>query len=162
MRRALDTKPFLHHGHRHCEIMFDDFYVLFGQHVDSSKYTNDYLRIIWEDVSWCIKNYINLPYVPCGLLNVVMALAVDAISYYKTITTDINDPDYDGGGIDISNIAKIQIGDTNVSLGGSTTSSDTITERGRALNSHVPNLDDTLFNFREQLNQYRSPIPWRR
>lgn len=160
MFRALDTKPQRFGYGRACKLSFDDVYIIFAQRVKSEKYSEDYLRSIWEGVSWSIMNYINLPYVPCGLREVVVAMMVDLINYYDELLVDINDPDYNPG-IDSGDIGSITIGDTSVKLGSSSTGTDT-NLRSRALNSHTPDLDSFILNYQLQLNAYRSPIPWRR
>lgn len=160
MFRALDTKPQFGCWTEPCRLTFDDVYIIFAQRKKSENYTEDYLRSIWLEVSTAIMTYINLPYVPCGLRSVVTALMIDLVNYYDELMADLTDPDYEPV-IDVSDVSSVQIGDTSAKLGGTSSSSST-SSRERALNSHTPDLDSLLFNYQHLLNQFRSPIPWRR
>lgn len=158
--RALDTKPEFCYRGKPCALEFDDVYILLAQRIKTQNFTNDFVRTIWDEVSWAIMNYINLPYVPCGLKSIVMMLMIDTLNFYTELLKDPNDSDGDVD-IEVGSINSVIVGDTQIRFGGNE-SSDTFTSKGRALNSHKPDLDSMIFAYKDQLNQYRSLIPWRR
>lgn len=103
-----------------------------------------------EEVEQYILNYCNISVVPFALRFVWANMVVDLLNYqfYKKNPADISS---NNGIIGIADVSNIQIGDTQVKLGGwSVTDS-----RTQALKSHVANLDEILFNYNAQLNQFR-------
>lgn len=160
-KRAFDTKCPNRSYDQKCKLTIDDVYITVAQRIDTSKITDDVIHEVFHEVTYAIMNYINRPYVPCGLKYVVTSIMIDALHYYEQLAVDTTDPDYEPE-IDAGAVTEVKVGDTNVKLGATTaTGSDTTTARGRALNSHIPNLDSFLFDYFSQLNQYRSPITWR-
>lgn len=159
VRRAFDTKWRTCNTKKLCKLTFDDVYIILAQRIDTSKLRNDFIRTCYEEICQSIQNYINRPYVPCELRYIVCQLLVDLMNYYEELMVDTTDPDYEPP-INYDNVSDIKVGDTQVKLGGSTsTGVDTTSDRGRALNSHIPNLDSMVFNYAAQLNKYRSLIP---
>ena len=103
-----------------------------------------------EEVEQYILNYCMISDVPFALRFVMANMVVDLLNYqfYKKDSSSNNN---DGGVIGIGDITDIKVGDTQVKLG----SSNVADNRTIALKSHVPNLDEVLFNYNEQLNQFR-------
>lgn len=159
MRWAPDTK-YPNRLRRHpCKLTFDDVYIVLAQRIDTSGIPNDVVRTFFEEAAQCIMNYINLPYVPCELRFIVCQILLDVMNYYKALNEDTSDPDYEPE-LDYGAVTDVKVGDTQVKLGGTTSSgTDKITARGRALNSHIPDLDSFVFNYATQLNPFRSIIP---
>lgn len=103
-----------------------------------------------DEVEQYILNYCNLSVVPHELRYVIANMVVDLLNYqfYK------KNPSGAGGAngmIGIADVSNIQIGDTQIKLGGWSVTDN----RTQALKSHVANLDEVLFNYNAQLNQFR-------
>ena len=102
-----------------------------------------------DEVEQYILNYCSISVVPFALRYVLANMVVDLLNYqfYKKNPEDSSN----NGVIGIADVSNIQIGDTQVKLG-----SWSVTDsRTQALKSHVANLDEILFNYNAQLNQYR-------
>lgn len=102
-----------------------------------------------DEVEQYILNYCSISVVPFALRYVLANMVVDLLNYqfYKKNPEDSSC----NGVIGIADVSNIQIGDTQVKLG-----SWSVTDsRTQALKSHVANLDEILFNYNAQLNQYR-------
>ena len=103
-----------------------------------------------EEVDQYILNYCNISKVPFELRFVMANMVVDLLNYqfYKKNPSGASGT---SGIIGIADVSNIQVGDTQIKLGGwSVTDS-----RTQALKSHVANLDEVLFNYNAQLNQFR-------
>ena len=103
-----------------------------------------------DEVEQYILNYCNISVVPFALRFVWANMVVDLLNYqfYKKNPEDTSS---NNGIIGIADVSNIQIGDTQVKLG-----SWSVTDsRTQALKSHVANLDEILFNYNAQLNQFR-------
>lgn len=107
-----------------------------------------------EEVNQYILNYCNISETPFALRFVMANMVVDLLNYqfFKKYSNGSTDGDGENGGIlGIADISNIQVGDTQIKLG-----SWSVTDsRTQALKSHVANLDEVLFNYNAQLNQFR-------
>lgn len=107
-----------------------------------------------EEVAQYILNYCCISDVPYALRFVMANMVVDLLNYqfYKKNPEGSNgDGIGNSGVIGIADISNIQVGDTQIKLG-----SWSVTDsRTQALKSHVANLDEVLFNYNAQLNQFR-------
>lgn len=107
-----------------------------------------------EEVEQYILNYCCISDVPYALRFVMANMVVDLLNYqfHKKATDNPSSGEGGSGGvIGIADISNIQIGDTQIKLG-----SWSVTDsRTQALKSHVANLDEVLFNYNAQLNQFR-------
>lgn len=119
--------------------------------VDSTKIGLEEIQYGIEEVEQYIKNYCNLYDVPFALRYVMANMVVDLLNYqyYKLHpeTADTTNP----SSLSLGDISDIKVGDTQVKLG-SWGSTD---ERSTALKAHTPQLDEVLFNYNAQLNQFR-------
>lgn len=120
----------------------------------SETISDEDIHIGIEEVEQYILNYCYISTVPYALRFVMANMVVDLLNYqfYKK-----NPEGSDGNGngasgvIGIADISNIQVGDTQIKLG-----SWSVTDsRTQALKSHVANLDEVLFNYNAQLNQFR-------
>lgn len=106
-----------------------------------------------EEVEQYILNYCDISSVPYALRFVMANMVVDLLNYqfYKKETDNPSGGEGSGGVLGIADISNIQVGDTQIKLG-----SWSVTDsRTQALKSHVANLDEVLFNYNAQLNQFR-------
>ena len=119
--------------------------------VDKTKIDNDTIVLGIDEVEQYIKNYCNIHSVPFALRYVMANMVVDLLNYqyYKLHpeTADTTNP----SSLSLGDISDIKVGDTQVKLG-SWGSTD---ERSTALKAHTPQLDEVLFNYNAQLNQFR-------
>lgn len=113
------------------------------------------MYMLFDEVGTYIRNYIANNWIPVGpvwdrpgeLFYVWLGLSIDVLKYWDEVNKD---PD-DSGDIDARDVASIKAGDTEVKRGISAT--DTVA--GRTLNQHMPDLDAYVYNYQNQLNQYR-------
>ena len=107
-----------------------------------------------EEVDQYILNYCNISKVPFELRFVMANMVVDLLNYQFYKKNPSGSSDGEGGAdgvIGIADVSNIQVGDTQIKLG-----SWSVTDsRTQALKSHVANLDEVLFNYNAQLNQFR-------
>lgn len=104
-----------------------------------------------EEVEQYILNYCTISDVPRSLRFVIANMVIDLLSYqYYKKNQDDESPD-DSGFIGTGNISNLQVGDTQVKLG----NWDLTDSRTSALKSHIANLDEILFDYNKQLNQFR-------
>lgn len=107
-----------------------------------------------EEVDQYILNYCNISTTPFALRFVMANMVVDLLNYQffkKNPNGSTDGADENGGVLGIADISNIQVGDTQIKLG-----SWSVTDsRTQALKSHVANLDEVLFNYNAQLNQFR-------
>ena len=112
-----------------------------------------------DEVEQYILNYCCISDVPHALRFVMANMVVDLLNYqfYKKNPEGSNgDGTENNGVIGIADISNIQVGDTQIKLG-----SWSVTDsRTQALKSHVANLDEVLFNYNAQLNQFRRLYWW--
>lgn len=120
----------------------------------SETISDEDIHLGMEEVEQYILNYCNISDVPRALRFVMANMVVDLLNYqfYKKNPNGSDSGGSDNGGvIGIADVSNIQIGDTQVKLG-----SWSVTDsRTQALKSHVANLDEVLFNYNAQLNQFR-------
>lgn len=119
--------------------------------VDMTKIDGETIVFGVDEVEQYIKNYCNISSVPFALRYVMANMVVDLLNYqyYKLHpeTADTTNP----SSLSLGDISDIKVGDTQVKLG-SWGSTD---ERSTALKAHTPQLDEVLFNYNAQLNQFR-------
>lgn len=99
------------------------------------------------EVEQVIKNYCNIDEVPEALNYTWANMAVDLIKYnYESNNS--------GGEVaaDAADVSSIKVGDTQIQLGGGSNS------RAKVLNSHRPNLDQIVMNYKSQLNKFRRMV----
>lgn len=117
--------------------------------------TQDFILFNIEKAEQYIQNYTARHRVPYRLRFVWADLTVEILMYMKQFYADQVSPDDDdddgSGGIDISAIGRIKMGDTELSLGaGSVNSSEVLWRK-----AHTPDLDSTIYNLLAQLNHVR-------
>lgn len=120
--------------------------------LDTTKIDDDSITFGIDEVEQYIKNYCNIPSVPFALRYVMANMVVDLLNYqyYKLHPEETADTN-SSSSLSIGDISDIKVGDTQVKLG-SWSSTDM---RGTALKAHTPQLDEVLFNYNAQLNQFR-------
>lgn len=104
-----------------------------------------------DEVVQYILNYCTISDVPRALRFVVANMVIDLLSYQYYKKNQDNENPEDSGLIGAGNISNLQVGDTQVKLG----NWDLTDSRTSALKSHVANLDEILFDYNKQLNQFR-------
>lgn len=104
-----------------------------------------------EEVEQAIKNYCKIDKVPDELKFVAANMAIDLIRYEQSITGE-NPEGLEE--ISIADVSSIKIGDTSITLGKGT--ENTAVDRSR--DSHKPNLDEVVLNYRAQLNAFRRMV----
>lgn len=103
-----------------------------------------------NEVETAIKNYCNLDTVPEELKYIWADMCVDLIRY-QYVAGDTSSDDSEIGNSDIS---SVKVGDTTVNVGqGSPTNRTKL-----ALQSHKPNLDNVVMNYKQQLQQFRRMV----
>ena len=124
--------------------------------VDSGAVTEVDAQLAIDEVGFVVRNYCNIEEIsdiPEALNFTWANMAVDLLKYtYETNRTDAG-----AGGtteVDVSEVSSLKIGDTQISLGGSGSTS----QRSRTLRSHVAALDQLTMNHREQLNKFRRVV----
>lgn len=110
------------------------------------------LLLVIEEIEQTIKNFCNIETVPEALKFVEANMAVDLQNYYLAISNTSGTGDVQD--IDVSEINSLRIGDTTIGLGNG---SDT-NVIAKAKKSHVPNLDQIVMNYREQLCKFRRMV----
>lgn len=113
--------------------------------------TDEELLVVVMEVEQAIKNYCRIPEVVYPLYYVWANMAVDLALYQIESNKDTSQDDPISS-IDPSDVSSIKVGDTSLGIGGSGSST---TVRGKVLNSHIPNLDEIVMNYKAQLNQFR-------
>lgn len=108
-------------------------------------------QIAIEEVEQAIKNYCNIDKVPGELKFIAANMAVDLVRYERAI---IGEDTEELDEISLSDVTAIKIGDTNISLGKGAESSVV----DRAKDSHKPDLDKIVLNYKEQLNGFRRMV----
>lgn len=105
-----------------------------------------------DEVEQYVLNYCTLYEVPYALRFVMANMVVDLLSYqYYKKNPEPTPSETENDIIGLADISNIQIGDTQIKMG-----SWSVTDsRTQALKSHVANLDEVLFNYNNQLNQFR-------
>lgn len=107
-----------------------------------------------EEVDQYILNYCNIFETPYALRFVMANMVVDLLNYqfFKKNPNGSTDGESGNGEIlGIADVSNIQVGDTQIKLG-----SWSVTDsRTQALKSHIADLDEVLFNYNAQLNQFR-------
>lgn len=120
----------------------------------SESISDEDISLGMEEVDQYILNYCNISATPFALRFVMANMVVDLLNYqfFKKNPNGSTDGDGENGGIlGIADISNIQVGDTQIKLG-----SWSVTDsRTQALKSHVADLDEVLFNYNAQLNQFR-------
>lgn len=105
-----------------------------------------------DEVEQYVLNYCCIPQVPFALRFVLANMTVDLLNYqYYKLNADEPKSDSDSDVIGIGDISNIQVGDTQVKLGNWSVADN----KTNALKSHQANLDDVLFDYNTQLNQFR-------
>lgn len=104
------------------------------------------IQLAIDETEVAIENYCNIDEVPEALNFTWANMATDLARYTYAKTTSENDI---LAGIDISDVSNLKMGDTQIALQGGSGS------RHSALKSHRPNLDEIVFNYKEQLNKFR-------
>ena len=95
-----------------------------------------------------IKDYCCIPEVPEALKYTWRNMTIDLLKFFVESNTT---PDDVLDAFDPSDVSTIKVGDTSISLGDKYRSN----QRSRILQSHQPNLDTIVFNYRAQLNRHR-------
>lgn len=108
-------------------------------------------QIAIDEVEQAIKNYCNIDKVPEELKFVAANMAVDLVRYEQAITGENPEGLEEIG---VSDVSSIKIGDTTVSLGKG--SENTIIDRAK--DSHKVNLDEIVFNYKQQLVGFRRMV----
>ena len=122
------------------------------KHKLSNEIEDSDIEIGIEEVEQYVLNYCNIYKVPFALRYVLANMVIDLLNYqYYTKNPETGTGSGEGGFLGVGDISNIQIGDTQIKLG-SWSASD---GRSTALKSHIPNLDEVLFNYNAQLNQFR-------
>lgn len=137
---------------------YEDIYTLLMRKLpfidpENDRYlTQDFILYIIEEAEQYIKNYTARHKVPYELRFVWVDLASEILMYMKQFYADQIPPDPDddasSGGIDVSSIGRIKMGDTEISIGSGATNSSEVLWR----KAHTPNLDRTIYDFLAQLN----------
>lgn len=102
-----------------------------------------------EEVEQAVKNYCDIVKVPDELRFVVANMAVDLVRYQLATQKADAGAEED---VTLNDVSSLTIGDTKVELKGEEKSS---TLEAKAQNSHTPNLDGIVMNYRAQLNKFR-------
>ena len=124
--------------------------------VDSGAITEVDAQLAIDEVELVIRNYCNIEEtsdIPEALRFTWANMAIDLLKY----TYETNRADAGAGGtteVDASEVSSLKIGDTQISLGGSGSTS----QRSRTLRSHAAALDQLIMNHREQLNKFRRVV----
>lgn len=109
------------------------------------------IQLAVDEVEETIKNYCNISLIPKSLKFTWVNMSVDLVKY----TYESNRGGEDGiDGIDIIDISSLKIGDTNINLGNTNPNNN----RSRTLKSHLPNLDEIVLNYSQQLNSHRRMV----
>lgn len=109
---------------------------------------DDQLLFLVQEVEQAILNYCNICQVPKELEFVWASMTVDSALYMIESNYAPKDP---MDALDPSDLSSIKVGDVSVFVGDKYRSN----ERSRTLQSHNANLDDIVYNYREQLNHFR-------
>lgn len=104
-----------------------------------------------QEVEQAIKNYCLIPSVPKALYYTWANMTIDLLNYTIAINTETSETDTDITNILSGNFGTIAMGDTSWKQG----EADMSSPYYRAITSHSPNLDDIVFNYRQQLNKFR-------
>lgn len=98
-----------------------------------------------DEIACAIKNYCNIENIPETLKYVWANMAVDLIVYQNEVSKEnaLNQ-------IGVENITAIRMGDAQVSIGEGV--------KNKVLNSHRPNLDTIVMNYRQHLNAHRRMV----
>lgn len=117
----------------------------------NKKLTLEVLYLYIQEVEQVIINYCRIVRVPVQLRYVWANMVIDAANFQaERDYVPSGDGDKDKG-ITIDGVAKaIKVGDTTVEM-----SVDSTKVESNILNSHKPNLDEVLLNYKAQLNQFR-------
>lgn len=106
-----------------------------------------------DEVAEKIKNYCSLETIPDALRYTQANMVIELLRYqYESKVTTLgtaSDVEFDS-----SDVSSITVGDTSIGLKGGNSNSP----RSLALKSHVSNLDDLVFNYREDLNKFRRMV----
>lgn len=117
--------------------------------IKTANITETDILLAVEEVEQAIKTYCNLEELPIELMYTWANMAVELAKYeyyiYASPTSET---------IDLNDVSSIDIGDTKVSLQGGNKSS----EKGRAVGSHRPSLDDIVLDYKAQLNRFRRMV----
>lgn len=122
------------------------------RHKVTEELSDEDIEMAIEEVEQYILNYCRISEVPKALRFVMANMVVDLLSYqyYKENPT-AGAGTGDSGFIGIGDISNIQVGDTQIKMG----SWNMADSRTAALKSHVANLDEIMFDYNKQLNQFR-------
>lgn len=101
-----------------------------------------------QEVEQAIKNYCSIPEVPEALKYTWCNMSIDLLLYNHEVNTA---PDDVLSAFDPSDVSTIKVGDTSLSLGDKYRNN----QRSRILQSHNPDLDEIVMNYKAQLNQFR-------
>lgn len=111
----------------------------------------DQLNEAIDEVSFTILNYCNISVIPDALVYTWANMAADLLKYQFFLMQPAEEISTDQ---DPSNLASLQIGDTQITLDAAKNTST----RAKALRSHSGNLDQIVFNYAAQLNQFRRVV----
>ena len=112
-------------------------------------FSNDELADYVDEVHQKVLNYLNVDKLPKELYFVLVNMCVDYLRYVNAQQNEDN-PDAEVE-IGLGDISSVNIGDTSINIGKG--NSDSLSTKD--LKAHLSNLDDIIFNYREQLNMFR-------
>lgn len=113
-----------------------------------SKFEATDIMLALEEVEQAIKNYCNIAEVPKALYFTWANMAIDLLSYnYETNRASDTMP---VASVPVD-VTEVKMGDTTFKMGDGPNQDP----RTKALRSHMPNLDDIVMNYRQQLNLFR-------
>lgn len=129
-----------------------EIYNIVSQKLNNKAIGQKAIELAIAEVTQEVLNYCRIDTIPDELKFTLANMSVDLARFQYETARDVSDVDVLDI-IDPSAIKTIKEGDTTITVSGSL--SEASSERAKALKSHLPNLDEIMFNYKSQLQKFR-------
>lgn len=112
-----------------------------------------------NEISVYFLNYCNRPDVPIEANYLIANICIDLLNYNYVVnsSTGTTPAPPISGAISTDNIKKVNVGDTTVEF---STAKTNTSPTSASIKSHMPNLDEIIFDYKSQLNSFRWFTVW--